>query len=74
MKITSILLTVAAISAFGMASIPSASAQAAPAVSAQHPECKGGYSYDVKKGKCAPTVGATSYSPTHHKKHLTKTY
>ena len=77
MKITSILLTVAALSAFGMASIPSASAQAAPAVSAQHPECKDGFSYDVKKGKCAPTVGATSYSPKvmhkHHKKHLTQT-
>ncbi|MDP8996859.1 MAG: hypothetical protein M3O03_07635 [Pseudomonadota bacterium] len=81
MKVTSILLTIALVSTCGVASIPSASAQATPPATGaqgngQH-DCKGGLTYDVMKGKCIPTVGATSYSPTrtmhkHHKKHMNK--
>lgn len=65
MKKTIIALSVATVAAMGMFSI----APSANAAGIGHYNCKGGQSYDVKKGKCIVTVGATSYSPTMHKHH-----
>ncbi len=76
MKITSVLLTAAVVSMLGVsASVPSAYARGTG-----HYNCKGGDSYDVMKGKCIATTGATAYSPNramhkhhkHHKKHVMK--
>lgn len=62
MKIKFVLLTVAAVSMFGaLASAPSAYAEGIG-----HFDCKGGDSYDVMKGMCIATVGATAYSPSMH--------
>lgn len=75
MKIKFVLLTVAAVSMYGaFANAPSASAApAAPAATAPsegggigHFDCKGDDSYDVQKGMCIATVGATAYTPNMH--------
>jgi hypothetical protein len=72
MKTKFVLLTVAAVSMFGaFANAPSASAAPAPAATPApgtgggigHFDCKGEDSYDVQKGMCIPTTGATAYSP-----------
>ena len=72
MKKTIIALSVATVASMGMLSIaPSANARGIG-----HFDCKGGDSYDVMKGKCIATVGATSYSPMmfmyKHHKHMKK--
>ncbi|MDP8996019.1 MAG: hypothetical protein M3O03_03305 [Pseudomonadota bacterium] len=75
MKAKFILLTVAAISMFGMATAPAFSAADTNASGSTassgtsggggigHFDCTEGDSYDVKKGMCIPTTGAAAYSP-----------
>ena len=71
MKAKFILLTVAAVSMFGMATAPAFSAadSTGSATTASsgggigHFDCTEGDSYDVKKGMCIATTGAAAYSP-----------
>lgn len=66
MKKTIIALSIAGVASLGMFSIaPSANA----ASSNSHSACTPGQTYNVKKGKCTKTRGATSYSGM-HKHHM----
>jgi|GEM_PF-6286671 len=69
MKKTIIALSVAAVASMGMFSIaPLANA----ASSNSHSACGPTQTYNVKKGKCTKTRGATSYGPGHMHKHMMK--
>jgi hypothetical protein len=66
MKKTIIALSVAAMASMGMFSI----APSANAASSNHSACRPDQTYNVKKGKCTKTRGATIYGGGHmHKQY-----
>ena len=66
MKKTMMALSVAAVASLGMFSVmPMANADSG----GSDVKCKNNQTYNVKKGKCTKTTGATSYSPGHMHKH-----